>query len=259
MAKLNFYVLEETVRSYDVGPDQTIKVRPLLQYLQEAASGHARQAGDTFDEQVRRGAVWVLSRLHLSMQRLPRWGETIRIETWSAGIGTFQAIRDFRIEDAGGQCGAATTQWVLIDVAKRRPVQISPDLEDAYGRRPEREIDDPFRPLPELDAPKHHRRILVRRGDLDPANHANNAAVVEWCLEGLPAERLDGLQPVSIEVAFKKELFDGDELLAESQEVAVESGRPVFLHRLGRIGDGLVTAVARTKWGPAGPSEGSST
>jgi len=258
MGKPNFYVLEEVVRSYDIGPDQRIKMRPLLQYLQEAAARHARQAGDTFDRQIRQGAVWVLSRLHVRMDRYPHWHERLRIETWSVGIKSFSAIRDFRIEDESGICGAATTQWVLMNIDKRRPVRIPASLQEGYGRRPERELDDPFKPLPTFENPQHERVFAVRRGDLDPLNHVNYPVAVEWCLESLPAERVNGLRLASVEVAFKKESVYGDELLAQSAEPMAQASSPcvgpdsdqsiLFLHRLVRRSDDAIAIAARSRW-----------
>ncbi|MEW6237164.1 MAG: acyl-ACP thioesterase domain-containing protein [Candidatus Omnitrophota bacterium] len=244
----NFYVLEETVRSCDIGPDYKIKMRPLLHCLQEAAVGHSRQARDEFPEQLRRGSVWVLTRLRLRMDRFPRWEETIRIETWSAAIESLYAVRDFRIEDESGVCGAATTQWILIDVCKRRPIRIPPDLGKGYGRRSERALADAFDPLPCFHEPQFSHPFSVQRSDLDSLNHVNNAFYADWCLDAVPNSRVEGLQLMEFEAAYKKEAVYGDILNSQVAEEPDVNGEAVFLHRLARRSTEDIVVEARSRW-----------
>lgn len=248
MSTPDHYIFTERVRSYEIGPDQRIKVRPIMHHLQEAASGHSRQAGNSFPEQLRVGVVWVFSRVHLRMGRYPRWDEEIRIETWSHEIGSLYATREFRIEDESGFCGAATTRFLLMDIAKRRPVRIPKGLGEGYNSRPVRQIDDPFDPLPGFEEAAHVRVFHVRRGDLDSLDHVNYALSVEWCLESLPAERIQGMRLASVEVAYRKESVYGDEIRAESVEAPSDDGTQTFLHRLVRGSNGDLLTEGRSKW-----------
>jgi len=244
----NFYVLDETVRSCDIGPDYRIKMRPLLHNLQEAAVGHSRQARDEFPEQLRRGSVWVLTRLHLRMDRFPRWEEKFRIETWSAAIESLYAVRDFRIEDESGVCGVATTQWILIDVGKRRPMRIPPDMGKGYGRRSERALDDAFDPLPGFHEAQFSQSFAVRRSDLDSLNHVNNAFYADWCLDAVPNSRLEGMKLTEFEAAYKKEAVYGDILDSQALVEQDENGETVFLHRLVRQSTKDIVVEARSRW-----------
>ncbi len=241
------YTSEQTVRSYEIGPDQRVKTRPLLHYLQEAAVENSRRRGDSFREQIARGACWVFSRIHLRMDRYPCWGDRIRIHTWSADVGRLAAVRDFRIEDDAGVCGAATTHWLYMNVAKRRPVRIPEELKRTYGEHSVREIDDPFRALPELGEAQHSQHVRVRRGDLDSLNHTNYAAAAELCLESLPTSQVEGMQIARLEIAFRRELLYGEKLLAEAARVT-EDGEATFLHRLTRAEEGDLLVQGRTEW-----------
>ncbi len=254
MTQPNFYIYEEQVRSFEIGPDQRLKLRPLLHHLQEAAVGHSNQAGDTFPTQLANGAVWVLSRIHVQMDRYPRWESPFKIETWSVAIEALTAIRDFQIEDDEGLCGRATTQWLLMNIEKRRPVRIPKGLESGYGRKTQRMVEDSFEPLPELEDAEFSLGMQVGRGALDSVNHVNNAFAVEWCLESLPDERIKGLRLVGVEAAFKRELVYGDELRSETATAAVpdigSNGEVPYLHRLIRADGGAVLIQARSRWTP---------
>lgn len=241
------FVYDDVVRFHEVDADERLKVTAVLQYMQEAAAGHSHRAGDGFADQLKRGTVWVLRRLHLSMDRYPRWRNPIRIETWSVEIGRYSAVRDFRMEAAGVVFGAATTQWGLMDVEKRKPIRIPEGFEKGYGRRNTREIDDPFRPLPDFKSPQFSCALTVRRGDVNRV-HLSNAIAAELCLESLPAEAIAGRQLHTLEVAYRKEGFCGDKVVSESAEADVGRNEKSFLHRTIRHSDNEITTLARSSW-----------
>ncbi len=69
------------VRMYDCRPDGRIKINALMQYMQEAAAGHAEQLGVGFRDLDRRGCLWVLVNLRLEMAATPRWADPLIITT----------------------------------------------------------------------------------------------------------------------------------------------------------------------------------
>lgn len=76
--------------------------------------------------------MWVLSRLHVQIQKYPLWRDRIQVETWATSrLGGVRAYRDFRLLDANDEpVGAATSLWLLLDVNTRRPVRIPDRLLD---------------------------------------------------------------------------------------------------------------------------------
>ncbi len=231
------------VNSCDIGPEQRIKIRPLLHYLQEAAVGHSNQAGDTFSKQLRQGKVWVLTRLHLQLERIPAWEEEVTIHTWSYGTESIYALREFSLANDEHTFGAATSQWVMIDTKKRRPVRLSSEQLEGYGIRQERMIQDPFEPLPSINHADREIEVPVLRGHLDSLNHVNNAFYAEWCFESLP-EKITGARSLqALEIAFRKEALYGDRLISQTQRKG-----DLFLHRLVRHSDQSEIVVARSRW-----------
>ncbi len=248
MVVKNSYLLQHTIRSVEIGPDQRLKIRPLIHLLQESAVGHSRQAGDTFPQQIKRGTVWVLTRLHIQMQRYPLWEETLKINTWSAEIGNLYAVREFQLEDENGSCGVVTSQWILINIQRRRPTRILAELEKGYGNHPVRLIDDPFDPLPSLQEVQFTHPFTVLRCHLDSLNHANNAFYVDWCLESIPHDVISTMHLASIEISFKKEAVYGDQITSESQLSHEDKDGKTFLHHLIRASDNEKLIEARSHW-----------
>jgi acyl-ACP thioesterase len=157
------------------------------------------------------------------------------------------ALREFRLVDPGGrELGIATTGWVLLDVAARRPVRLPNALEDIARSTPERVLADPFAKLPEVDGAEMAKTFEVRFSDLDMNRHANNVSVIGWALDALPDEVVLGSSPAELEIEFRAEAVRGDHILVQVQRT---SGEPAtFLHRLLRESDGREIARARTLW-----------
>ncbi len=230
-----------SVRAYEVGPDERASVLTLCDLLQEAAGEHAL-ASDREGFPLPGGgwSTWVMSRLRLRVDRRPRMRERIEVETWPAALDGLRATRDFRVTGVGGEVlAAATSLWILIDVARRRPVRL-PAAMDGFA------VPDKPRALRLGDPPdapgetEHARTFAVRHSDLDRVGHANNVRFVEWVLEALPD--LDGL--TEVEVLYRSEAVYGDAVASEVGP-RVDGARA---HRLSRERDGRTLALARTVW-----------
>lgn len=231
-----------TIRSYEVGPDETASVLTVCDLLQEAAGEHAR-ASDREGFPLPGGgwSTWVLSRLRVQMLRPPRMRERIEVETWPAALDGLRATRDFRVTSGTEPLAVATSEWFLIDVARRRPVRLPAAMDGFEHRDKPRDVhlgDAPHAP----EAVEHAATFAVRRSDLDRVGHANNVRFVEWVLEALP----DGSGLAEIDVAYRSEAVLGDDVV--SQAGPLMGGARA--HRLTRSGDGRILAVARTTWTP---------
>ena len=68
---------------------------------------------------------WVLTRLVVRMDRYPKWEDEVSVATFPRGGRKIVAWRDFELFDSSGaRLGAASSEWMLIDLATRRIVAI---------------------------------------------------------------------------------------------------------------------------------------
>ncbi len=119
-----------TLRAYEVDRGGRASLPTVCNWLQEAAGNHAAHLGWSVHDLGARGQTWVLARLRLHLARPISWGETVRVTTWPAGTHRLFALRDFRVVDANGdEVAAATTSWMLMQLATRRPVRPPRELE----------------------------------------------------------------------------------------------------------------------------------
>jgi acyl-ACP thioesterase len=235
------------VRAYEVDARGRASVLAIANWLQEAAGNHATALGWAVDALHQKGLTWVLSRLHLRLQHRPAWRDDVHVSTWPTGVQRLFALRDFRLTDeAACELGTATTGWLLLDLAGRRPTRPPQAVAELARNSPVRALTDPFEKLPELSEADLEKTLIARFADLDMNRHANNVNVIGWALEAVPHEVLWGSSLVELEVEFRAEALHGDRVTSQVQKAIDDTGR--FLHRLVREADGREIARARTVW-----------
>ena len=264
-----------TVHTYEVDAHGRASIQSLCAFLQEAAGRNAYELGVTVPQLMEHGLTWVLSRLLVRVYAYPRWWETLVIETWPSGFRRLFALRDWRVFRGEDLLAEATSAWLMVDLAERRPIR--PQSHGTWANRihPERAISLtldklPAAPLPEADAPAgtatdlagaaaasappevHEGQFTVRYRDLDMNGHANNISYLDWFLEILPLELRREHTLRELEMNFLAEAGAGDTIL--SRALAVPSPPAgcarEFIHTLSRPGEGPAAARARTRWVP---------
>ena len=243
------------VRSYEVDVEGRLTPAALCNYLQESAGLHARRLGVSVEQLQALGMTWFLWRLHLQVARLPTWTEIVEVETWPAEMGRPYAVRDFRLRVGEDPIGVATSAWLLMDLATKRPIRRVPDrIRDLHPDPPKRALSDAFRRLPACGTSSAHVDLKVRRSDLDLNGHLNHVAAISALLEAVPADLRKSRQIAALEVEYRGEGHLGDRLTARSEPI--EAG-DLLQHSLTEGADREL-ARARTRWRQPGPPAGSS-
>jgi acyl-ACP thioesterase len=233
------------VRTYEADPWGRVSVRALLLLLQEAATAHAHLLDIAVRFLIDNRLAWVLTRLKLEMNRWPRSGDTISVETWPHAASRLMIERRFRVwgED-GAQLGEATTMWIVMDLDRRRPVRLPPFILDALRPILSDESPASLEKIPPVETADRQRVFEVRYADLDMVHHVNNAAYVQWATETTPQELWQSHLPALLDVHYLAECRFGDTVESDVQD----TGDGAFLHLLRRRSDGADVLRARTRW-----------
>lgn len=176
--------IEQTtqVQYDDVDTNFRMKLPVLFQRLQRAALHHSESVGLSNEKMVADGAVWILNRMLVSIQRLPVYREQLTVRTWHKGSVGFRASRDFQLFCHQEQVGVATSQWLFFDLNKKRITKIPKVVSDPYTA----EVEDVLGAgaidfaVDKTFAPREVMTITTRVGDLDPNGHVNNAAYLDY-------------------------------------------------------------------------------
>lgn len=243
----NIFIKDFPVRYHELDSHGNLRVATLLNYLQDTAGMHATLLGVAMANLRKLGLTWVLSRIHLVVERYPRAGETVTVRTWPAIREEIFTCRDFELCDNHGACVArATTSWAVVNVATRRPVRLEGNL-PPYPLLPQRAVEDEFAPLPPFpETATTEMGFRVLRSDLDMNHHVNNTIYAGWALEAVPdAVAAGSLQ--ELEIIFRAEVRHGDGVI--SRCAVTETGPTTrCLHQIACRRGGKELARLRTCW-----------
>ncbi len=236
------------VRSYEPRIDGRVSIASVCNQLQDIASRHADSLGFGFEGLRQSGHFWVLARLHLVMDRLPGYGERVRILTWPSGNERLVALRDFLIHDANGVAGRATTSWVTVDAKTHRPDRPDAVLDRRFIPERDHALVFPSKAVTRLREGEHTASITARRADTDINGHVNNVKYVEFCMEAVPEAWTAARRCLGLDIQFRAESFAGDGYEAACSLSKEQNGQDTALHSLTRVADGREIVRMKTWW-----------
>ncbi len=234
--------IQKKIGFFEVNQRFELRLRGMLNYLQEAAGVHSEQAGHGSRVLMEQGNAWILHRLAMEIHRPPVFGDMLRIITWHKGQKGFRAYRDFELSCGGEKIGSAASLWLFIDLQRKKILKIPRDVQDRYSvedRHALRMDIDAWKPDLALQ-PETVTTIQTRPSDYDPLGHVNNALYFDY-LETM-TERVvphaAGIQAVRIQ--FNKEIQQDVSLVEAGMKRTGEGFRfclssPGSVHAAGEV------------------------
>ncbi|MDQ1355461.1 MAG: hypothetical protein QG657_5771 [Acidobacteriota bacterium] len=241
---------EYLVSSYEVDARGFMPLPSLGKFMQETAYNHANHLDFGYDQLKEQGLFWVLSRLVISINQYPRWGDNIRVRTWPSGVEGLFAYREFKVLDGqGNSIGGAGSAWLILDSEKHRP-QRPALLKERNGLFPtERALDRRPAKIPALTDPTEGMFFPVRYSDLDLYDHVNNAKYMQWVLDSYPEELLRRNEIALFEINFLAETKMGDEVAIDTERIeSPDSPALSFRHSIKRKSDARDICLAEVSW-----------
>ena len=201
------------IASYQADVSARIKPSAILELMQEMAGAHAELIGVGRNSMMPRGLAWVLTRVEVCMDRYPRSGEEIVIETFPMPNRRVFFPRYFIFRDAqGNQIGCAGTLWVVLDITTRRMANaaeiaaLMPDNSDLTAP-----MNSPAT-VEEVAAEDETAVRLPVYTDLDVNGHVNNTRYLDWCCNALDIETMRSCEIRHFAVNYNQEILPGQEV-----------------------------------------------
>jgi acyl-ACP thioesterase len=187
----------------------------LCNRLEQAAGESAATYNLSSKRLIAEGFAWALVKMCVSLESVPRLGDELILYTWPVGIAGIKLRRDYQLTDTqGNTLVRATSEWVVLSLAKRRAVRIPDFIVNAGLTYPEYAMDEPSY---KLASTKNLAKCLpvlrvthANADDIDINSHVNNVRYIKWIERALPSE----IRIKSIEIVYKKEALLGDEITA---------------------------------------------
>lgn len=232
------------IRSYECNQYKELRLLSLFNIFQDGADEHADMIGVGYDFCIKNRMGWVGAGYHIKVNRFPRWEEKIELTTWPSASTALTAIRDFNVVDEKGEeIIHASSQWVLLDMDRMRPLIIQKSL-PFFDLLEERKVETSF---PKIGMPERidfTKDFPIFMDDIDVNKHVNNAVYPLWASEGVPPDFIQGKHVAEMEIAFKKSAVYGDVIRVLTQMEGDQS-----IHAVVSANDpNLIYAQARITW-----------
>ena len=191
-----------------------LKTSMILYFAQEVAGNHFSRLAMDYDTMLQRRLFWAITRHKVQITRLPRHGETIRIETWPMPTTRVAYPRSVvAYDEQGNECFRAITLWVLMDLNNRSMVLPGKSGIEVAGTLRGNELASPLG-LP-AKALRNRRSRCVSFTDLDRNGHMNNTKYLDWMDDLLPASFHAEHTVKEFTVCYLNEAREGQQLQLE--------------------------------------------
>ena len=186
-----------------------LKPSMLLFLCQDIAGHHCVHLGADFDTLIQKNLIWAIIRQKVQITRLPRSGETLRIETWPMPTTRTCYPRSTVAYDAEGrELFRSVGLWVLMDAGSRAMVLPGKSGVIVQGMLTGSELSNPGSLAPKTFSNEYARRVCFT--DLDRNGHMNNTKYLEWISDLLPSSFHRDHDPREFTVCYHAEAREGE-------------------------------------------------
>ena len=183
------YCYKSRVRYSEVDSEQQLTFLGLLNYLQDCCTFQSEDLGIGIDYLKENQVAWVLSSWQVEVNRRPRLGEMITVNTWPYEFGGFFGYRNFTVQDEQGEiCAYANSVWVFMDMKAGRPSRLLPEVNTAYQVEPKYPMEYAKRKLTLPQEMEKQAGFVVQPEQIDTNHHVNNERYVAMAQRFVPID-----------------------------------------------------------------------
>ena len=178
---------------------------------------------------------WVLLRMSMDIERLPRQLETITIRTWISDVNRLASTHNFEVLDNEGNIiASSSTIWAVIDLSTRKTISFT-DYPEFCNTKVDREIQPVPTPPLRLSTPEINGRYThqVLYSYIDGNGHTYSINYLRMALDTLAIKELTTTRRVRVDMNWMHETHYGERLTILTDhapnplfEIQAEDGTP---------------------------------
>ena len=202
------YSTHKKLLADDVTMFRDLRPSVLMRWIQEISIAHTEALGAGRAKTLDKGALWVICRVRLEVERLPRYDENVTLASWPGDTLRVLFPRYYEMSDEHGNALAkASAVWLLMDAKKRK--MVFPEDYDVVvpGTKTGREIPLSFGVS--LGEQTNQKRFRVAYSQVDINGHMNNAKYLDCMEDVLGKDFLAEHTLKTLELEFKSEIKYG--------------------------------------------------
>jgi medium-chain acyl-[acyl-carrier-protein] hydrolase len=207
------YTWKIKISSYDVGQDRKLRLSSQLKLQQEVGELHFEEGGLGFEELVRNGMSFVITRTRSKIYRAPHLNEQVTLSTWHRNSKGAQFFRCYQFFDSlGNPLIESVSAFALVDPQTHKILRPTVFSQYAVTEQPKHlnNCPDPARiNLPENLNESGLRE--VRWSDIDYNGHLNNAVYADIITDTIPVPMREH-EITEFSIAFINEALEGEKI-----------------------------------------------
>ena len=171
------YTKEYVIDTGYVDRNRRLSLAKLFLMFQECAEAHAETIGTGRDKTTFAGRKWIITRHNVKIDRLPTFGETVKLTTYPGKNNPYFYYRYFYMEDEKGEIIIrGCSIWAILDASTNKIVANAFDF-----KLPEesRTFELPLPPKIEDDPTELVKEHYVEYSEIDLNGHLNNTKYIE--------------------------------------------------------------------------------
>ncbi len=212
------YVEKFFVSSGDVDNHFELKLSSIFQYFQIVSTNHSELLDLGKKEIWDKGMCWVITRMKVTIYKLPKMLDTVIVKTHPGEIMTFLFPRFYQIYSEDGELlVAGSACWTLLD-ANTHKVIMRP-VADAIAYPSEKHPDDIS--LPERVVGTDLSIVDSRKArycDTDLNGHVNNVKYIEYVIDTHDSNFYSKYRIQEICINYEREIIEGSEITFSSNK-----------------------------------------
>ncbi len=189
-----------------VSPFKELRPSSILRILQEMSIEQTESFGYPKDVTDKKGVIWVVAKQHVEIKRMPVYGETLTVSTYTHKTMHVLFPRTYEFKDEKGELIIlASSIWSLIDINKRKMANPSdygieiPDLSNG------RKFNMPFSLAIPFDL-ENEQQIKAEYSFCDFNGHINNTSYLDIAENLMPIEYLKNNRLKEFEIKYMHEV-----------------------------------------------------
>lgn len=200
-----FFEKQIELRFCDCDYKKRVRVATLLANMADIAGVAYTKKGYSHSWLWERNYVFLVSRVAVHIERMPRADEVITVTTWEREVKGALFYRDFSMKDVDGNVVVeGSTAWVLANPLTRQILRPS-EFEGVTDTHPD--IKANTLPLGKIKTPAEMIEVATRKivySDIDANGHVYNAVYLAIACDYLPSEFIEN-DICDFQINFKQE------------------------------------------------------
>ena len=195
-----------------IGKDFLITNKALMTFLEDTGGIHSSLAGTGVLQIEKTHLSWVALHWILHVYNRPRYGDTIRVKTWSvdrsgAKDELLYADRDFEVYDKNNNVIArATSRWAMVNSETLKITKLFPEIMNPYKAEKQRTWNNiEFPKLKEPDRVDSISTYTIDKRLIDFNNHVHNTDYLDLVDFAVP-DNVDSQLLNNVEIMYRKQI-----------------------------------------------------